>query len=217
MRSNKIENTFVLIGIIILIGGIWIVVGQYSLQNHHIKKLERTISNLGAENKLIKQKINTMVQRLICQYENENIILDSDIEIWNSSEKLLLKDLLNKRNFPTVIFRYSELHCQECVNAQIKTLKDFANDIGYDNVLLLANYKNNNDLSVFKRLNQLRDMKIYQVDSLNISIEEFNLPYVFVVDKNMSVQLLFIPDKELSDLDTEYYKIIKRKFFRRFL
>lgn len=132
----------------------------------------------------------------------------------------LLKDI-NGVEFPLnkmlkskkIVFRYSELHCDACVDVQIKSLKKYKEKIGSTNILILADYDNIKNLILFKRLNSIK-LPVYKLsEKLNIELEKQNVPYFFVLDTNFVAKDFFIPIKEIENYTDNYLEIISKKHF----
>ena len=178
-----------------------------------IDKLSNSNEQLEHMIDLKDGKIKAMITKNIFQYANEGIKLDPQIKIKTDTTEISLKKIIDeKKTSSTVVLRYSEMHCKSCVDDQVKFLKILSQKISSENIIILANYRHRKDLTIFKRMNQLSDINIYQVDSLNITIEDLGVPYVFILE-NMRVQSIFIPDNEFPELSENYYDIILSRFF----
>lgn len=187
---------------------------QYLIQNQNLHKLQNRQKELEFLVDNAEDKTFLTMNKILNQFKSEHRKLNSQIKIWDSREKLLLSDMLVNRSKPIFIFRYSELQCQDCINAQIVVLKEFVNKVGSENVMILANYQYDKNLYLFKRMNQIEDINVYQVDSLNLDVEKLNVPYVFVLHNDMRTQFVFIPDKDFPELYIEYYNTIEDLFYR---
>jgi hypothetical protein len=62
-------------------------------------------------------------------------------------------------------------------------------------------------------MNQLYDIRICRIDSLNLPVEQLGTPYAFVAGQNKKAMLVFVPDKDIPDLSQQYYQIVKERFF----
>ncbi len=122
--------------------------------------------------------------------------------------KISITELLN--NSPKIIFRYSGLNCQLCIEEEIKILRKYINDIGFDNILFFSTYNSTRDLFLFKRINQLQNFRIYNLkeEKLNIPIDSINIPYVFLVSSSGHIDILHIPEKTKSEFSEQFYKVI---------
>jgi hypothetical protein len=84
-------------------------------------------------------------------------------------------------------------------------LKDQVNK---DQIIIFASVDLARELTLYRKLYNL-DLLMCKVDekynSLN-DIEKLNLPYYFIVEKDLSTGSLFIPEKTKGTLTDTYYK-----------
>jgi hypothetical protein len=148
------------------------------------------------------------------QYNNEATVISENIILEDEKgKKIPLKGIY--KNKTILVLRYSELNCQECVNKQVKALKDFAKEVGEDNILLIASYRERRNLYLFKRMNQIH-FNVYNIkeDGLGMNLEKLSIPYFFVLDHNNIASLVFIPTKEFESLLKSYLSVIKNRYFK---
>ena len=177
-------------------------VGRKSIQ---VEKLTQQAKN---RSELVKN-------REALQLRSGALSIKSDVELKDEDGKTvsLLKIAGQK---PKLVFRYSELNCRVCIDAEVKWLKNKAKDIGSDNILILASYENPRNLYLFKRLHQLNIHVYNLLDSdLGLPIEKRNIPFLFVLDKNWTSDLLFVPEKTMPELSKSYYKIVAERYFSK--
>ena len=137
------------------------------------------------------------------------------------SEKLILTDekgteykIKEKLNTKKIVFRYSELQCNVCVEKQIESLKKYKDKIGIDNILILADYSNYRNLILFKRMNSL-DIPVYNLSKkLSLELEKKDLPYFFILDNSLIAKDYFIPIKEIKNYTDNYLNIMYTKHFK---
>jgi len=144
---------------------------------------------------------------MLAQLESEDHLLDIKVTTEDSSS--FSKEI---ETLPKFVFFHSELDCNSCVEEDITLINDFSNDIGSKNIILLASYNNKRDLHLFRRINKINSF-IYNTASVGLPIEELNLPFCFVINKNFKSECVFIPLKEDKSNFKRYLKIIKEKYF----
>ena len=105
------------------------------------------------------------------------------------------------------IIRYSELNCNVCIDSLFSCIDNHLNKKEKQQIHILASYHNRNDLLIFKRINNL-SYPIYRIDSLGISLENLNEPFIFVLNKDYSISHLFIPHKERPQDTRRYLNIV---------
>lgn len=50
---------------------------------------------------------------------------------------------------------------------------------------------------------------------LNLPVEASNVPFLFVLDNQLKVELLFVPVKEIPELTEEYFNSIKYRLWNK--
>lgn len=111
---------------------------------------------------LVKDKRDILIEEMsrffTIQLETKPIRLNKNMILWDeNSQKIRLVELFSSK--PKLYLKYSEIGCNICINNQIKILKKLSNEIGNDNIVILANYRQRKNMMIFKRLHQL-DLKI---------------------------------------------------------
>lgn len=119
-----------------------------------------------------------------------------------------------KLNTKKIIFRYSELQCNVCVEKQIQSLKRYKDKIGVDNILIIADYSNFRNLIVFKKINSL-DIPVYNLSKkMSLEIEKKDIPYFFIADNSLVAKDYFIPIKEIKNYTDNYLNTMYIKHFK---
>ncbi|PCH68239.1 MAG: hypothetical protein COC06_09920 [Bacteroidales bacterium] len=151
--------------------------------------------------------------------------LNSKIDILNSClcvDNVMIKDTVDNK-FPinkifdnlqerVLVCRFSQRHCESCVNSLIQILRNRVDSIGKENVVFLGNHRNNR---IFKRtipLYGIEDLKVYNCPKLSIPVEELGYPYYFILDSRLQISNVFVPDKATPNVTFEYLKNICKKF-----
>lgn len=121
-------------------------------------------------------------------------------------------DLLDYVVGNKLIFRYSELNCSTCIDAQIQNLNEFAKLIGVHNILLLTTYQNDIYMQRFRKVNKIK-FEILNIDQDSV-LADIGVPYFFILtSKEMRIQSMFIPQKEEPKLTYDYLQLIREKYF----
>lgn len=107
-----------------------------------------------------------------------------------------------------LVFRYSFIHCNACVDTIMKLVNKFANEVGADKVVIIAQYANKRDYKNFVRINQIKTSIYHLQDSL-CKADELSIPYLFVLEDNMTVSNFFMPRKEYPKITEQYLQSIK--------
>jgi len=140
---------------------------------------------------------------LFNQFLSDAKTLEPDITLKNDLlQDVLLSDIINE---PTLVFRFSELHCEICIDQEVKKLNEYFPKLK-NRAIILTTYNNTRDFNIFRRLNQVK-MPVYKLEkNLNLDIEEAYIPYLFVLDSNLKIHHLFVPDKLFPNVSNSFYE-----------
>ena len=104
--------------------------------------------------KILKSLHENLMQNISLIFENQYNSIDNDIIFLDeNNNKSSIKQVI--LNSPKLVFNYSKLNCNICVDEQITILKKASKTIGLENILILTDYNSPRDLSRFIRLNQI--------------------------------------------------------------
>jgi len=145
------------------------------------------------------------------QYESENFLL-ADCEVKQSTgETTVWKSVIGDK--PKLIFRYTESHCNSCVEHSLNMLAVYKEYIEDENILILATGKNLARLRIYLEKYKLDNIQVlYTLEQTNIPIERYDFPYFYILNSDMKTQLVFLPIKEIPDLTKRYLDIIHLRF-----
>lgn len=140
-------------------------------------------------------------------YEGTSI---PDIEL---SDGTLLSERINQ---PTLIFRFSESNCQECVEQtalSIKTL--FANHETH--VIILADFVQNRKLQIYLNKLGLSNFIYYQVEQLSQDwpIDNISAPFLFITDNSLKIDNILLPHYSFPELTEGYLTNIADRLLYR--
>jgi hypothetical protein len=204
--KKKIYTWRLMVFLLLIINGL--LLARVRSINNQRKKL---IIQQSTFHDIISNKQHIIETKDWLQFESENDEISSSIEVIDENKnKIQLKEMLSKQ--PKLVFRYSELNCQQCVDTVFKRLKQLAEEVGKEKILILSSYSNHRDLLLFKRINQI-DLEVYNLNEtkLDISVEEVNIPYMFLLDNDFRAKFVFIPEKTMPQLTDNYLLLIKNK------
>ena len=108
------------------------------------------------------------------------------------------------------MLRISNTHCPACLYDLCPSVARFLKFVGKENVIYLSDYDNARTLALLKS-NYKIDHEVYSVKKIDLSLEESNVPYLFLLDENLKIELIFAPIKELPELTDRYFQIIKSR------
>lgn len=164
---------------------------KYTLEKNQSTKL---LDRLSTENLILSNDLIMIKQN--------NSILDSHLQLFSLKGDSISLSQIKKKDY-TLVFRYSTLCCMACVDDILEILKNYAKDNVDVEILLLTTYHLRMDYQTF-RLVSSKFSNVYNVESLNIPIEDEAVPYLFILDKDLRVVDMFIPRRELPNLIEQY-------------
>ncbi|MDR2423800.1 MAG: hypothetical protein LBD59_03645 [Prevotellaceae bacterium] len=128
-------------------------------------------------------------------------------------EKYLLSSLLKNKKF-ILIYRYSDISCNACVEVELKHLHSIYKD--RDDAIILCSYHIERDYYVFKRLNQIK-LPTYKIDHnvFDFDMKQNNDAYYFLLHPDMTVTDIFVPEKMTPDASIKYLLDISNKLNRQ--
>lgn len=128
-----------------------------------------------------------------------------------NGDSIVLSNLVGVK--PKLVFKYSELNCNICVDAQLVFLKKFIENFGEENLIMISSYKFNNNIFRFKVLNKIEN-EIFNIDFMNSSLDNLNAPYYFILDNTFTPKMMFIPEKTFPEDTEAYFKKIQNMYFK---
>lgn len=125
-----------------------------------------------------------------------------------------LKNILEKEKRQILVCRFSQFHCESCVNFSIQSILH-SHFFKKENLLFLGSYDNNRIFNREKKLYGIDKFKTYNVLNLNIPLEELGFPYFFVLNENLTISHIVIPDKSTPALTQKYLELINERYFKK--
>lgn len=172
------------------------------------QSLHMTYDSLGK----LKNRDDVLLLNASLMFEFQSYKIDENVEIYDENEeRITLIQLIQKK--PKLIFKYSDLNCNVCIDEQINLLKKASEIIGSENIIILANYDSPRDLIQFRRMNQI-DFKVLNLRDIEFTAVDKSLPYYFILDESLSLKLLYIPIKGDISLTQQYFEKINKRYFQ---
>ena len=203
---QKIGSIF----IIILLGFLCITEFLLFQSNNQLRKIvsmkENQIASLAMDR-------NLLLDNFQMQYANNEYSLN-DFSLSDTSDtKINLSELLDD-NYK-IIFRFSYLHCSSCVEFELKNVMKIAQRIPKDRIIIIAEYDNKRGFTAFIKAHNIT-LPIYflnENEHANNILQNENIPYVCLMNKQMKIEHLFIPIKEVPIYSERYYHNIIQRYF----
>lgn len=129
-------------------------------------------------------------------------------------KKMYLSSMLNKSY--KLIFKFNKNNCSSCIESELKSITNIAERIGNDRIIILTEGQGLRQVASFIKERNLK-IPVYMISEGKMDIlEKENVPFVCVMNKDLRVELLFIPIKELQGFSEQYYysSVISRFFLK---
>jgi len=172
----------------------------------HIINNSNQVSN-EVDDEIRSYKINFVTNILNSNSKLENIMIKDSL-----NNLMPITDVFEEGQKCILVCRFSEFYCESCVSFSLQMILGHIESIGVKNVLFLGNHRNNKIFNQTKPLYRIDDKKTYNTPFFNIPVEEIGHPYFFVLDSNLQISNVFIPNKTLPNISNEYLENIKSIF-----
>lgn len=191
MKSNS-KYLCSTLGVTTIILSCAIIINHISLQKRLDEK-RILIENLSNTTKELYQKDKV-------ENSNKHNYLDSKTRLINlEGDTVKLGDIIKGKK---LIFRYSVLDCNACVQKEFENIRDMKFDINIqkEKIVMIAYYQEIRDLIVtYKSLNLKVPIYILINNDLDLPIEKYNFPYYFIVGSNLHIYDVFIPNRDKKE------------------
>jgi hypothetical protein len=188
----------------------------YMLSNQHLIAMVEQLEHKNAEQERVILNQQTYNEELISHMQLYRLMSEFRIDL---NTKVRLEDGTTKcikdisSNTMQLVFRFNEFTCQNCIFEEFSKLDSISNIIGKERIIVMGAYESDKDLNIVKRLNRVK-LPIYNVKigDINCPIDNYNVPYIFILDKNYNAKNIFIPLKGSDNQSDEYYRTIVNLF-----
>lgn len=144
---------------------------------------------------------------------NNNLKLDNLLIIDSLNISHSLKKEFNKEKKYIFIYRFSKNHCESCVVKSLEVFTKWVESKKHFNAMILGSYDNNRIFYRNVKDYNIGDVSIYNSNNFDIPIEDYGYPYFFVLENNMKIHNVFIPDKEITEITLQYLDLVNTRYF----
>ena len=171
------------------------------------------IGNSMRQNISKNDELNTYKVNFSTNIQNSHIKM-AEVVVKDSSNNVFpLKDILDNGRERMLVCRFSELHCESCVESSIQLFRQWTDSVGKDNTLFLGTYRNNRIFNRTKPVYGINDLNTYNILELNIPVEKYGSPYYFVLNNNLTISDVFVPSKSTPYITNNYLQMIYKRYF----
>lgn len=135
-------------------------------------------------------------------------LVDSKLEIKNLDDvNVSVRSLVKEK--PILVFRYSRYDCQLCVNQVLDRLRNIFRDEEH-RVCLIVDGMSERDFKIKYKNSEIKFLAYFvENKNLGLSLENKNLPFLFVLTTGTKVEQIFIPFKEYPNQTDAYLRNVK--------
>jgi hypothetical protein len=155
----------------------------YIIRNDNIN-LKSSLQVSTVSNKKLENRIDNVLLNFSLMFEFQSVNIDRNAIFYDENDNKITLDQIIRKS-PYLIFKYSALNCDVCVEEQISLLKGAMKLHGLNNILIITNYNSYTDLIKFKRMNQI-DVEILNMKNTEFTPIDKSLPYYFILDESCS-------------------------------
>lgn len=138
-------------------------------------------------------------------------IIDKNVTLYNLSGTELSLTQLNIER-PNIIFSYTILQCDVCIDAIIESLKKVEHVIGKNRIAILASYEKKREAALFLSNHNIA-IPFYLINFQNLLNVQIDDPFLFVLDRDNIARYIFVPHEGFTEITKIYFKEVLMSFF----
>lgn len=160
--------------------------------------------------KIKKEKTEPISESVVSYEHFKAIIAESESEFVTLNSEYLDKIKEHNKKFPCFILRLKSTQCDACFDYFITDMKDFLNELGMENCILISWDFHPNDLRKLKSLLNF-EIDTLEIESLNIEADKYFQPTLMVVSEKGIISSCYIYKKDLPELNYSAISRLKRE------
>jgi hypothetical protein len=162
------------------------------------------VSEINSEDSYF-QKMNDELNSRLSGSQIDNIICMDSVQ-----NTFLLSEIMEHKS--TLFFYFSEYNCNTCFEGEIRLLQSFYTN-GHFHVIILCAFELEDSFKIFLTINQVH-VPIYRVkqEALKLQLDDYGYPYYFLLNPELIVSDIYIPNKSSPELNKIYLEKIKKYF-----
>lgn len=148
----------------------------------------------------------------LCQFKyNDRQLSDFTVtDIYNVPHKL--SSLCNGDEFK-LVFKISHKNCTPCIDNELEQLYRISEKIGIDKIVVLCESENIREFVAYFRAMECPFTCFYiEENSFGDILKDENVPFIFLMNRELKLRNLFIPSRELPDYAGAYYRLMISRF-----
>lgn len=190
----KIINTICFLLIIGMFTGVVVAYNKLSdkASKHHaqIKQLEEAHKKSSMSTALILNNLS-----MAYKYDNTTVPNYTIEDCYGKTCRL--SDLLYDKKYKLVFF-FSYLHCETCIANVLEKLATKKEDISIHDIVVIGEFENKRAVKAYLNNHQIALNVYFKTDGLhNEVLDEENMPFLCMMNKNLQLDHILIPIKEI--------------------
>lgn len=208
----KKQSIYILIIISLVLINIFTWTQQYFLRK------EQTIFALSNSINQTKNndELQTFKQNLRLSIMNSNLKVEELVVKDSLNKEYSINEIFSNKEKETLVFRFSQMHCESCINASMQIARMWVDSIGVNNIAFWGNHRNNRIFFKNIPFYGLQGVSIYNCPQLKLPVEELRYPYFFLIDRNLRITNVFVPNKSTPHITNLYLKSVSEKLNKKY-
>lgn len=201
MKNQATERILLVAGIVLLLGNLVYNVWWKNLPapSANLPVSAASVGSTGEQHEIEQQLLSAGLLANVIQWKDDLLLTDEQ------GQSVPFNQVLEGNT--KLVFRFSELSCNTCVDREVGNLKKVAAQVGANRIVVLASYRNLRDLVVFKRINQL-EFPVYNVATEAFPADAAGGTFAFLASPVYRGFAPFIPSKDIDNLSWTYYNFV---------
>lgn len=170
---------------------------------------QKTMTKVDWREGMLADTAKFLQENQLKSLEIEGICLP-DILLRTDSGSVYLYTIVER---PTLVFRYFDINCTDCIKKEAKLLEQYTPGIE-NRVIYIASFQNYRSMKAYNIANEITQ-KAFQLNpdqQLGVEIDTYRLPYYFILYPNGKISHFFMSAPEGAPYLELYFKGIKRLF-----
>jgi len=157
----------------------------------------------------VDQVVGVFVQDMYYEQLTDDLTFEIDEHLLSLNQSLVLGNLLKEKS-QLAVLRISDQNCSLCVETELEEIEKLQQVLPEHRVVVLASFENKRGLKILTEGLKKIGTPIFSVrfDKVHLPIEEANIPYYFVLNRDWTVSNIFIPKRSFPDLTNTYFSVL---------
>lgn len=214
MKNSRHNTTyFAIICLVLLIGIFSYLIFSLNKQYKVEETLTSKLDSIKIEERNSSMAVALLLGNLSMTYNYDNLVLPNFTVEDMKGNKFDIKELFQKSQYKLVFF-FSYLHCETCISSALTEIESMSNDIKSENLIIIGEFANKRAMQAYLANHSLKLPIYFKKDSVKLGIlDDENMPFLCMMRKDLKINHILIPIKEVPNQLMTYLKIMKDRYF----